>query len=217
MDTLVPGVKFAEGELELDQSDDGIEKKSLISNEHSDDDLGSFKCYKLNKFERVVISNLNKDIEPFLYQFKLMSKLMRSCQILNEVKPNYEDSPFRMDNTKPLGFVPLNEFVNLVQPNESVLNVLFGMRCINKPLRNELGKLFGHLLFQDERSVTFCKSLISNLNEDEFYEVPQYEQILFHLFTMQDHYSKERADSCLNLFSKVIDNNSSEFAFTDNI
>lgn len=90
-----------------------------------------------------------------------MSKLMRSCQILNETKPEYEKSIYKMDNEHSLGFVPLNEFLNLVQPNESVLNVLFGMRCSCKPLRNELGKFFGHLLFEDERSITFCKSLIT--------------------------------------------------------
>lgn len=122
LDSLVPGVKFAEGELDLPQHDDGIDSKAQAQTDFADDDLGTFKCYKLNKFERVVISNLNKDIEAFLYQFKLMSKLMRSCQILNEVKPKYEESPYRMDNAVSLGFVPVNEFINLVQPNDSVLN-----------------------------------------------------------------------------------------------
>jgi hypothetical protein len=162
LDQLVSGVKFDDGELELESHSDDLDNKQVIGvSDCADDDLGHFKAYKLNKFERIMISNLNKDIEPFLYQFKLMSKLMRSCQILNESKPEFEKSIYKMDNEQALGFVPLTEFLNLVQPNESVLNVLFGMRCSSKPLRNELGKFFGHLLFEDERSITFAKSLIS--------------------------------------------------------
>lgn len=163
MEELIPGVEFGEDDLNLDKQG------------NEEDGLGNFKAFKLSKIDKIYISNLNKDIEPFLYTFKLMSKLMRSCQILNEDKPPYSSSPFKMDNEKPLGYVPIGDVMALIQPNESVLKVLFKIRCSNKPLRNELGKLFGHLLWEDERSIGFCKSLIVVLNEAEFMEVQYYE------------------------------------------
>ena len=118
IEELVPGVEFSPKELDLE-----------CENSSNDfDDLGNFKAFKLNKLDKVMISNTNKGIEPFLLQFKLMSKLMRSMQMLNEAKPKYIDSPYRMDNEKPIGYLPLDEVFALIQPNESVMKVLFGMK-----------------------------------------------------------------------------------------
>lgn len=77
LDELVPGIQFGENELDLDEvHNEGAQDMEITDFEH--DNLGLFKAYKLGKFEKVMISNLGKDIEPFLYEFKLMSKLMRS-------------------------------------------------------------------------------------------------------------------------------------------
>jgi hypothetical protein len=46
--------------------------------EFDDDDIGRSIFYRLSKFDRVVISNLAKDVEPFVYSFKVISKLIRS-------------------------------------------------------------------------------------------------------------------------------------------
>lgn len=162
LDQMLPGVIFGESELDFDAStEDVFQKETLGISEFDDDDLGRFKPFKLNKFERIMISNLNKDTEPFLFQFKVISKIMRSSQIINEAKPKYEESEHRMENTSPIGHVGIPEFLSLVEPSENVCNILFGIRCNNKGLRNELAKLYGHLLFNDERSIYFCKSLIS--------------------------------------------------------
>ena len=146
-----------------------------------------------------------------------MSKIMRSLQVLNEAKPDYKDSPFKMDNSEPLGYLPIDDVYALIQPNDSVLKVLFGMRCANKALRNELGSLFGHLLFNDERSISFSKTLISAVNDATFNDIHNYERILFRMFTMNDSYKKERLEGCLKLFMRVIENNSSDFAFMENL
>ena len=72
----------------------------IHDSEFEDNNLGNLKWYKLSKFDRVVISNLAKDIEPFVFSFKVISKLIRSCQILSEVRTKYEESPYRMDNPR---------------------------------------------------------------------------------------------------------------------
>lgn len=60
-----------------------------------------------------------------------------------------------MSNIEPVGRVSIAEVQSLIEPSENVQNVLFGSRCVNKPLRNELGRMFSHLLFEDERSILF--------------------------------------------------------------
>ena len=205
MEELVPGVVFSEEDLNLERipSDEG-------------DDLGNFKPLRLSKFDKIIISNLTKDIESFLYTFKLMSKLVRSCQILNETKPAYNSSPYRMDNEEELGYVPIGDMTSLVQPNESVMKVLFGMRCSNKALRNEIGKLYAHVLFNDDRSIVFCKTIIHAINDATFDDLQNYERVLFCFLTMEDEYNNKRTEQCFKLLLKVAENNSTAFAFMEN-
>lgn len=152
LDQLLPNVVFLDNEMDHDAVyEDSLHKDSKYEN--SDDDLGKFRQFKLSKFEHVVISNLGKDVEPFLFIFKVISKLVRSCSIQSESKTNYEDSQYKMDNASPLAVIHLRDFTNIVDPSENTMNVLFGIRCINKPLRNELAKLYGHLLFNNEKSI----------------------------------------------------------------
>lgn len=153
LDELIPGIKFGAQELDLEYraTETGTQDME-ISDDFEDDNLGKFKAFKMNKYEKVMVANLAKDIEPFLYEFKLMSKLVRSCEVKSEANSKYADSEFKMDNPSPLWMVAIPEFMSLVEPNENVVNVLFGMRCYSKPLRNELAKFYGHLLFNDERS-----------------------------------------------------------------
>jgi hypothetical protein len=75
-----------------------------------------------------VISNLGKDIEPFVFSFKVISKLVRSCQILSEARTKYEDSPYRMDNPRPIHSISIKELEGLVEPTENTVGVLFGSR-----------------------------------------------------------------------------------------
>ena len=216
LEQMLPGVTFGESELDFDTStEDVFQKEMLGSSEFEDDDLGRFKPFKLNKFERIMISNLNKDTEPFLFQFKVISKIIRSSQIINEAKPSYEESPYRMDNIGPIAHVGIPEFLSLVEPSENVCTILFGIRCNNKALRNELAKLYGHLLFNDDRSIYFCKSLISSLNQEEYKEIANYERILYTVLTLEDVHMKERVNSILNLCIKLMDNNIMEHAFLD--
>lgn len=114
---MVPGVEYTEEDLclEKDMND-------------QEEDLGKYTPVKLNKFEKLGINNMGKDVESFLYIFKLLSKLVRSCQYLNESKPKYIDSPFRMENEEPLGYVPIGDVQNLVNPPDSVMKYLFGNR-----------------------------------------------------------------------------------------
>jgi len=94
----------------------------------NDEDFGKYHQLKLSKFEKHSLSNLSKDVDSFLYMFKLISKLVRSCQYLSESKPEYSDSPFKMDNEEPVGYVAITDVQALVSPNESVLKYLFSQK-----------------------------------------------------------------------------------------
>jgi len=75
--------------------------------------------------------------------------------------------------------------------------------------------MFSHLLFDDERSIIFCKTLISNINHTEYLEVDRYERILFTLLTTKDSFAEKRIEQSLNLSSKLIDNNLTNYSFID--
>lgn len=129
LEVLVPGIEFGEHELNLDMHFDDIDNMDNLSlTDFAEDDLGQYKTFKLSKIDVIVIQNFCKDVEPFLFEFKLISKLMRSCEILNEVKSPYEVSPFRMDNKEPLGQIEITEIMSLIEPSENVQSVLFGSR-----------------------------------------------------------------------------------------
>ncbi len=86
-----------------------------------------------------------------------------------------------------------------------------------KPLRNELAKFFGHLLYNDDRSIPFCKNLIIAINDSDYSEIQYYEKILLEVITMNDKFRKERTNGCFKLFIKVIENNKGNFAFMENL
>jgi len=129
LDQLLPGVSFPGTDLEEYKNiDDGHHRDLAHGYEFEDDNLGNFRCFKLGKFEKAFISNLAKDTESYLFLFKIISKLFRSCQIISDAKTNYEESPYRMDNVLPLGFVNLNDVMELVDPSENNMNILFGLK-----------------------------------------------------------------------------------------
>ena len=171
----------------------------IHDSEFEDNNLGKFKWYKLSKFDRVVISNLAKDIEPFVFSFKVISKLIRSCQILSEVRTKYEESPYRMDNPRPINSISIKELEGLVEPTDNTVSVLFGSRWSSKPLRNELAKLYGHALFNDERSTAFWKLLVTSINQEEFKDVTNYERVMFTVLTLKDSLMEERVSGVLDL------------------
>lgn len=216
MEQLLPGVAFPEHDLEEHKNlEDNHITDAFHGYEFQDDNLGEFKSFKLSKYERAYISNLSKDTEYYLFLFKIMSKLFRSCQILSESETEYAKSPYRMDNETPLGMVKLPEILDLIEPNENNMNILFGIKCTNKVIRNEVAKLYGHVFYNEEKSINFAKSMVINLNQEEFKDIINYERILYTLLTLEDDYSKERILNVLNLCKKLIDNNSSEFAYMD--
>ena len=112
---IAPDVEFTEEDLSLEQNPDN----------QSGEDLGKYTPLKLSKFEKMTLPGLCKDIDSFLYTFKLMSKLIRSCQYLDASNSKYSDSPYRMDNLEPLGFVAADEVQSLVSPHENVIRYLF--------------------------------------------------------------------------------------------
>ena len=75
LDSLVPGIEFAENELSLDMHFDEIDNMDNLSlTDFAEDDLGQYKTFKLSKIDVIVIQNFCKDVEPFLFEFKLISK-----------------------------------------------------------------------------------------------------------------------------------------------
>jgi len=112
---IAPGVEFTEEDLSIEQNQEVM----------SEENLGKYQTFKLSKFEKLTLPGLAKDIEQFLYTFKLLSKLVRSCQYFSESQPSYIESPFRMENEEPLGYILPEEVENLVSPNESVIKYLF--------------------------------------------------------------------------------------------
>jgi hypothetical protein len=214
LDQLLPGVIFPEQDLEEYKNSEDIHHVDRAT-DFEGDNLGHFKCFKLGKFERAFISNLAKDTESYLLLFKIISKLFRSCQILSDYSGEYALSPFRMDNVEPLGTVKASDIIDLIEPSENNMSILFSLKCSRKAIRNEIAKLYGHIFFNDERSLTFIKNVIISLNHEEFKEILNYERVLFTLLSMEDTLSKERIEAALILCQKVLDGNISEYAFCD--
>jgi len=91
-------------------------------------DLGNFTVHRLNKLDQIMLQNMAKHLEPFLYEFRVMSKLIRSCQVISENVTDYASSEHRMRNVEPIGQVNLGEVQSLIDPSENVQNVLFSTR-----------------------------------------------------------------------------------------
>lgn len=200
LENLLPGVAFPPSDLEEHKNEDMKDKPMHLDDKaYSDDDLGESKLFKLGKYEKAYIQSHAKDTENYIFLIKVLSKLYRSLQILSEDMTEYEASPYRMDNKEPLDFVKMPELVDLTNPNENVYNVLFGMKCANKVVRNEIAKLYGHIFYDDESSIQFTKNLIVSLNHEEFKEMMNYERILYVLLTLDDKYTKERIRNILEL------------------
>lgn len=66
-------------------------------------------------------------------------------------------------------------------------------------IRNEVAKLYGHIFFNDERSVGFVKNVVVNLNHEEFKDVINYERILYCILTLDDSFAKDRISGALTL------------------
>ena len=128
-----------------------------------------------------------------------MSKLFRSCRIVNEAKVDYVKSPYRMDNEEPLGLIKISELHDLIEPSENFMNILFSMKCADKVLRNEVALLYDHIFFNEEKSILFAKSMIVNINQEDFKNILYYKQILYTVLTLEDQYTKDRINSVLNL------------------
>ena len=77
--------------------------------------------------------------------------------------------------------------------------MLFGSRWSSKPLRNELAILYGHALFNDERSTAFWKLLVTSINQEEFKDVTNYERVMFTVLTLKDSLMEERVSGVLDL------------------
>lgn len=127
----------------------------------------------------------------------------------------YATSPYRMDNTEPVGTVKASEIIDLIEPSENNMGILFGRKWMMKVIRNEIAKLYGHILFNEEKSVTFVKNVIVSLNHEEFKEILNYERVLFALLTLEDSLTKERIEAAMNMCQKVLDNNIDEYAYWD--
>lgn len=84
-------------------------------------------------------------------------------------------------------------------------------------MRNELAKFYGHLLYDDERSVDFLKKMLLLLNDSQYYEIQFYERIISSVMNMDDRYRKERTETCFKLSMKIIENNKNDYAFMDNL
>lgn len=197
---LLPGVEFPDTDIEeYKNNEDTVKSDSPYGFEYEDDNIGNFKCFKLTKFEKAFISNLAKDTEYYLLLFKIMSKLFRSCRIVGEARVDYSKSPFRMDNEEPLASIQMSELNELIEPSENNLNILFNMKCSYKVIRNEVALLYGHIFWNEERSIGFAKNMIVSINHEEFKDILNYEQILYTILTLEDQYTKERINAVLNL------------------
>jgi hypothetical protein len=180
-----------------------------------DTNLGNFISYNLSKYELIRISNYNKDSVNYLFLIKLLSKLLRSWEIRGESKLGYEDSPFKMNNEKPLDLIELDEMQELIVPTENNLNILMVNKCNNKPLRNELALLYGHLLYDEECSIKLFKQLLQNLNHVDYKEIINFERILKVQLSMKDSLHKDRINTFLELSYRIMENNYNDFAYTD--
>lgn len=133
--------------------------------------------------------------------------------MINENTSKYEDSPYKMENAVPLGEITIADVLSLIEPNENVTGVLFEMKGAYKPLRNELGKFFGHLLYDDERSISFCKNLITCIHQAEYNSIVFFERILLNILMLNDTFRKERVTILINLSHKIVDSCRKEYAF----
>jgi hypothetical protein len=120
-----------------------------------------------------------------------------------------------MDNLRPIQSISIRELDGLVDPADSTVGVLFGSRCTSKPLRNELAKLYGHALFNDDRAAALCKLLVTSINQEEFKDVANYERVLFTVLTLKDALMAERVSGVLDLCKRLMDYNANEYAFLD--
>ena len=104
-----------------------------------------------------------------------------------------------MDNEEPLASIQMSELNELIEPSENNLNILFNMKCSYKVIRNEVALLYGHIFWNEERSIGFAKNMIVSINHEEFKDILNYEQILYTILTLEDQYTKERINAVLNL------------------
>lgn len=70
-------------------------------------------------------------------------------------------------------------------------------------------------MYNDERSVYFCKTLIACINSEGYRELEHYERILFTVLTMKDSFLEDRANNAFAFCVKLMDNNHSNYALLD--